>query len=326
VSRNDHERLCLVVNPMSAGGRTGRRLDALRRAADDTFAQWEIRETQGPGHATAIAAEAVEHGFQLVASVGGDGTHSETVNGLFDGSVPRDPEVVFGAVPAGTGSDLVRTVGMPNDLDAALRVLAGGETRSSDVLEARLASQAGGEPLHRLCVNVLSFGMSGEVVRLANRGSKRLGGTVTFLGATLRALASYTPRRARLRWTDAEGDDDEWSGTLVTAFVTNGEYCGGGMRVGRGGSMQDGAVDLVIVPRLPMARQIAGLPRLYSGRVEAIPGVLRRRIVSLEAEGIDVAPVPVEVDGEQPGSLPLHVRVLPGTLRIRGAWNGNERS
>jgi diacylglycerol kinase (ATP) len=124
----------------------------------------------------------------------------------------------------------------------------------------------------------------------------------------------------RLRWTDPEGDDQEWEGSLVTAFIANGQYCGGGMQVGRGGSMQDGAADLVVVPRLPTARLLAGIPRLYTGHVERVRGVLRSRIVSLDAEAVDAAAVPVEVDGEQPGSLPLHVRVLPGTLLVRGTW------
>lgn len=320
MTRNERERLCLVVNPASAGGRTGRRLEALRRAADRCFGRWELRETEGPGHATVLAAEAVAEGFDVVASVGGDGTHSETVNGLFDGAVPRNPDVVFGAVPAGTGSDLVRTVGMPNGLEAALEVLAGGETRRSDVLEARLAS-GDGDPVLRLCVNVLSFGASGEVVRRANRSSKRLGGTATFLGATLSSLVSYRPGVVHLHWTDAEGDDEEWDGPLVAGVVANGEYFGGGMPIGRGSSMQDGLGDLVVVPRLSNARLIAGIPRLYTGRVDRVPGVVRRRMVSLDAEAVDGSGLLVEVDGEQPGTLPLHVRVLPGTLLIRGTWD-----
>lgn len=318
--RNETERLCLVVNPHSAGGATGGRLEALRRAAEERFAEWEIRETQGPGHATAIAAEAVADGFDLVVAVGGDGTASETVNGLFEGSTPRNPEVVFSVIPAGTGSDLVRTLGMPRRLEEAMDDVAASETRPCDVLEVLVKPHGGEEPMHRLCINVTSFGISGDIVHQVNQGSKRFGGTATFLGATLRALASYRPEAVRLSWVDAEGDEGSWEGDLVTAFVANGQYCGGGMWIGRGGSMDDGAADLVLVPRLPLFRQATGLPKLYTGKADQVPGVIRERVVSLEAEAQPDAMVRVDVDGEHPGTLPLKVRVLPSMLKIRGTW------
>ncbi len=320
MTRNDQERLCLVVNPHSAGGGTGRRLDALRRAADRWFTAWEIRETQGPGHATAVAAEAVAHGFDVIASVGGDGTASETVNGLFEHGVARRPGVVFGAVPAGTGSDLVRTLGMPRELDAALAALATGSTRASDVLDVHVTPHGGGALLRRACINVLGFGINGEVVQRANRSAKRLGGTLTFLGASLGAMASYAPPQVDLKWTDAEGDDRAWSGPVMAAFVANGQYCGGGMWVGRGGTMQDGHADLIVVPRLPMLSQLAGLPNLYTGRVDRVSGVIKATAITLEASAPDPGRVLVDVDGEQPGTLPVKVRMLPGMLNVRGLW------
>src|SRR5690606_41058681 len=114
---------------------------------------------------------------------------------------------VFGVIPAGTGSDLVRTLKMPNDLDAAVAVLATGATHSSDVLDVHVTPHDGGDPIRRMCINVAGFGINGDVVRRANASSKRLGGTLTFLGASLGAMASYRPPDVEVTWTDHEGDD-----------------------------------------------------------------------------------------------------------------------
>src|SRR5690606_36884906 len=132
---------------------------------------------------------------------GGDGTVNETVNGLFDGETPRNPEVVFTVVPAGTGSDLKRTLRIPKDTAEAMAVAAHGETRSSDVAALRF-ERADGSPGARICVNVAGIGLNGQVVDRANRSSKRLGGKVTFLAATVQTLATYSPSEIQLRWTD----------------------------------------------------------------------------------------------------------------------------
>jgi len=322
--RNETEQLCLIVNPRSGAGATGQRLDELRREADRWFAQWVLRTTEGPGHATQLAAEAVSEGFGVVVAVGGDGTASETVNGLFEEDHIRDPDVVFTTIPAGTGSDLVRTLRVPKDFEAALRIAATGETRPSDVAHVVYTPPGTDETEGRICVNVAGFGLSGEVVLRANQSSKRFGGTATFLGASMRSLAAYRPAHARVIWTGEDGADHTWEGSLLTAFVANGAYCGGGMWVGRGGSMQDGLLDLVLVPRLPLHKALVNFPRLYMGTTERTAGVMRERIVSLEAESEGVVPVLLDVDGEQPGGLPIRIRVLPGVLKIRGRWGIHE--
>jgi diacylglycerol kinase family enzyme len=316
--KNDRERLCLIVNPHSAGGATRGRLDDLRRAAAASFAEWEVRETNGPRHATAIARQAATEGFGVIAAVGGDGTASETVNGLFEGDRPLNPNVVFSVVPAGTGSDLVRTLAVPRDLDEAFRVLAHGDTRTSDAIHVTSTLESG-ESTSQVGINQAGFGVSAEVVRRSNRSSKQWGGTATFLKATLGAVANYRPAPVRVKWA-ARGEERSWEGPVLLGFTANGRYAGGGMHIGRGASMQDGLLKLILVPEMSLQRILVALPRLYSGHLEAVRGVVVAEAETIEASLIDRGDVPVDVDGEQPGSLPVAVRVLKGTLKIRGQW------
>lgn len=318
--RNEAERLCLIVNPRSGAGATARRLDALRHAADRHFASWDLWQTEGPHHATELAARAVAEGFSVVAAVGGDGTSSEVVNGLFDGQRSRDPEVVFTVVPAGTGSDLVKTLRIPKDLDEAVRVAATGETRASDVA-AYTVARPDAEPTLRLGINVAGFGAQGEVVRRANGSRKRFGGTVTFLDATIRTILTYRPAPVEITWVDAEGSRGAWSGKLANAFLCNGAYCGGGMWIGAGGTMQDGHLDLVVIPELPTLTMLRGVRRLFDGTVDRFRETLRVPVVSLEARAAGDRPVLVDIDGEQPGILPIKVEVLTKSLNVRGLWS-----
>ncbi|MBN1334975.1 MAG: diacylglycerol kinase family lipid kinase [Deltaproteobacteria bacterium] len=322
------ESLCLVVNPRAGSGTAGRRLARLARLAEEVFPTVDVRRTEDRGHASLLARSAAAEGFDVVAAVGGDGTCHEVVNGLMDPGASSGPELpagggrlpVFTVVPFGTGSDLIRSLGIPRDTRAALRLARVGETRSLDVGWARTHGPEG-EQIHRYFVNELSFGMSGEVVARVNRSSKRLGGRVSFLGATLSTLAAARPSSVRITWEGPQGSGS-WDQPFLASFVANGQYCGGGMWVGRGGSMTDGLLDVTVVPALSVLKAIPSLPRLYNGTTDRVPGAVRVLARKVEARALDPAksPIPVETDGEQAGYLPLVLEVRPNALRVCGAW------
>jgi diacylglycerol kinase family enzyme len=305
---------------MSAGGATGRRLDEIREVAGRHFPRFDLRLTQSPGHATEIAAAAAAEGFGLIVAVGGDGTANEVVNGLFEGERPRAPDTVFTAVPAGTGGDLIKTLKIPKDLDGAMRIAATGEDRRSDVLSVEVQGPEGGR-VRRIGINVSGCGLTGDVVALANQSKKRLGGKATFLLSTVRAQLGYRPREAILEWVGADGLRGEWTGSLLVAFVANGQYCGGGMWVGKGGSMQDGLVELTILGPKSIVRQALESARMYDGTLASADGVLRVSVREVACRSLGGVPVRVDVDGEQPGVLPATFRVLPASLILRGRWD-----
>jgi diacylglycerol kinase (ATP) len=303
-----------VVNPRSGGGATGRKLEALRGLAADHFTDAQFVLTDAQGHATVLAERAARGGAHLVVAVGGDGTASEVVNGLMRLERGRP---VFAVLPCGTGSDLVKTLRMPPDLASAVRVVATGSTKPVDVLHMRFAPHEGEEPVIRYCINVCGFGLPGEVVRRVNLGSKRLGGFATFLKATVRGLLAYRPLRTRISWVDADGVAGSWEGRLVTAFVANGAYCGGGMWVGRGGRIDDGFADLVIVPDVATRKLLFATPHLYRGTIERVKEVLSARVSELTVELVESGFQLVECDGEQPGKVPAKIRVMPKALEVR---------
>ncbi len=319
-SRNKSERICLIVNPRAGAGRAGARLDELKQAVDRAFEQWEVRLTEGPRHATALAAEAALSGARIVAAVGGDGTCHEVVNGLFDGDQPRAPQVIFTTIPFGTGSDLQKTLCIPRPLHEALWIAATGITLPSDVGHVELTTDSGTQT--ELFINVAGFGTNGAVVRLANKMDKRWGGTATFFAATLRASLDYKAAQVTVRWESPDGPGT-WTGKVTSGFISNGAYCGGGMWVGKGGTMQDGHFDLTILPEAPLPRLILESRRLYDGTIEKITGAVRVRASRIDVSAPPEGEIFLDLDGESPGKLAASFRVLPRALHVRGGWLHN---
>jgi diacylglycerol kinase (ATP) len=323
------ERPFFIVNPRSAGGETGRAWDTrLRARAIAAFpgARWAL--TSGPGHAAALADAAAHEGADLVVAVGGDGTVNEVVNGLMGVSLTdeatalrsaegaRWPSValherpILGILPRGTGCDFVRSLAVPKDFGQALDVLRNGQTVDADLCEMEFGTDRGG-PCRRYSMNMCGCGATGEVSRRVNRADRPRHGFVAFLLASLRAAASYRPRAVEIT---VPGEAPRHV-MLKALFVCNGQYCGGGMRIGRGALLDDGRMKVVEVGPVGPARSLLNAFRLYTGHVDGVPGVRVYDATTLTVSS--PYEVLVDCDGEQPGTLPVTYTLRPGAARIR---------
>lgn len=308
-AQNQGERLVVIANPRSAGGRTGAWRDQLQRMVARAFAQAEVRWTQGPGHASELATKAAEEA-DIVAALGGDGTCHEVVNGLVRNGEAVNRRVIFTVLPSGTGGDLKRSLEIPGSLEGALWIASTGMTLPLDLGRVQWA---GGR--EKVFVNVAGFGANAEVCRRANLSSKRWGGAATFLSSIVSTLGDYRPERVRWWWTGPDGDEEQVLPTL-SAFCGNGHYCGAGLWVGKGGSMADGLFDLTLLRPFPLARVPGMLPRAYNGTLGEAEGAIRRKVRRLEAR----SPIALELDGEPQGEEPAAITVLPRILQVRGGW------
>lgn len=302
----------LVVNPASAAGRTGRHFDAIARAIRAALGDFECAFTRAPGDGSRLAREALDGGSRLVVAVGGDGTASEVIDGLTHEGAPRHPDALFGFVPRGTGGDLRRTLGLPEELHSAARALASGNEAVIDLGRIEFAGPRG-EPQVRHFANVAGLGISGEVSRLVNRGVKLPSGRLSFMLASARALLSWSDRPVRWRV-----DDGPWQEERLTALsVCNGRYFGGGMQVAPGARMEDGLFDVVAWKGFGLSDFVAKRRMLYDGTHVTLSNTRVVRARRVEAEAVGDAEVLLDVDGESPGTLPARFTLLPGALRIR---------
>jgi diacylglycerol kinase family enzyme len=251
----------------------------------------EVERTRGSRDAERIAREGVRAGVERLLVAGGDGTLSEVVTGLIAAGLGGEAEI--GLLPLGTGGDFARSLGIPVDLDGAIDLLVRGRARAVDAGRVHYRDRSGREA-SSCFANVTSLGVSGLVDELVNRAPKFLGGTASYLIGTLRGLARYRCQP-----------------------VTLGSWFGGGMRVAPGARIDDGLLDLVVVPELGRLRLLARLPTLYGGGHLRDPRAVHRRGRVLEADA-PPGEVWLDVDGEPLGTLPARIESLPGAVRMIG--------
>lgn len=296
-----------VVNPASANGSTGRRWPEMAQVAATAGLVGDAFVTEGPGEAAQLAQRACEDGAGLVVAVGGDGTVNEVVNGLMRASPER--RAALAVVPRGTGMDFARSFGISRDVGGAIAVAHDGALRTLDVGHAAYVAWDG-SPREQYFAGFGSAGMSGAIARRANASSKALGGRVSFLWATLAVYA---------RWKNTDVtvalDGDRREARMLDVVVCNVRYLNGGMQLCPGAEPDDGIFDVLLIGDITKRDLAVTLPKVYRGThlPHAKAELVRATAVAVDAP----TPLPVEVDGEQPGTTPITFSVVPKALRLR---------
>jgi diacylglycerol kinase (ATP) len=212
-------------------------------------------------------------------------------------------------IPFGTGMDFARSHGIPRKLDAAVDVAREGRVATIDA--GRVSYKAwDGSAEEAFFANIASAGMSGAVARRANTTSKALGGRVSFFAALVRVFAGW--RNTELR---VEAGGESRSGKMTNLIVANGRYQGGGMLIAPEAEPDDGLFDVLVIGDITKRDFVLNVGKIYRGTHLSHPKIelLRSAAVSVDAE----VPVPIELDGEQPGTTPARFEVVPGALRLR---------
>jgi len=253
---------------------------------------------------TELAREAADGGAKLLVVVGGDGSVNEVANGI----AGRDG-VEIAVVARGTGWDFVRTYGIPRKIGAAVLVAMEGSTREIDLGRVTYRAWSGDDAVHWFA-NVASVGMSGAIAQRANETTKALGGKISYLWATFAVFSGWQNDVVHV-----EVDAERRSGRMHDVVVANGRYFGGGMMICPDAAPDDGVFDVLLIGDLTKRDLMTTLPKTFRGKHLPHPKaeVLRGARVTVDA----AEPLPLELDGEQPGTTPCVFEVVPRALRVR---------
>ncbi len=292
-----------LVNPASANGKTGKRWPEIARAAHAAGLRGEAIFSERPGQLGDLAREAANEGATLLVVVGGDGTVHEVVNGI----AGREG-VELALIPRGTGWDFARTHKVPKRLDVALRIAKDGQARTFDL--GRATYRTNGSERTTWFANMASVGMSGAVAAKANSTTKALGAKTSYLYALGTVFARWKNVELRVRV-----DEEERSGLMEDTIVAVGRYLAGGMMITPDAEPDDELFDVLLIGDLTKTELVRVMPKIYRGTHLPHPKgeVLRGRTVSIEADD----PLPIQLDGEQPGTTPVRFEIAPAAIRLR---------
>ena len=295
----------LIVNPAAGAGKTVRKWPHIMARLRSIDLRFDYDITEAPGHARKLAKDAVARGYELVVSVGGDGTINEVVNGLYDtGSIA---DVMFGIIGTGTGGDYIRTIGIPRaPLEACQRLKV---PRKVTVDVGVIEYLSDDETVRRLFVNFAGMGFDAEIVKTTTQKYKTLNATVAYLAGLLSSLLFYKNKTVTLN-VDGEAIQEK----VCTVLVSNGKYGGGGMFAAPEADISDGLLDVLIIGDLSKPDLLWSLPRVYRGTHLTHPKVTLKKARDIEIRSDDS--VSLQADGELLGGLPARFYVLPSLLNV----------
>lgn len=288
--------VALLTNPASGRGRGGRMLAHAVRALEAAGLAVTVHSTRAAGDEASLAACACRDGCEVLAVLGGDGTWSQAASGVIEAGFGDTTPLAF--LSAGTGNDLVKSLGIPSaDYSAMARLIAGGKYRYMD------AGRAG----ERIFVNAAGFGFDAAVLERTLRPG-RLRGNLVYVVAALRELFGY-------RGLEVAIDGKNVEPRMMLVFA-NGQWFGGTFHIAPAAGVEDGQLDMIAVrDASPLARLwlfisvILGR-HLRHGSVEH----RKSRAFLLRFPG----PPNAQVDGElvRMPSAEVRVEVLPRALRV----------
>lgn len=241
--------------------------------------------------------------------VGGDGSVNEVVNGIGEAA-----NVELAVIARGTGWDFIRTFDIPRDLDGAIDVALNGDVREIDAGRVSYRTWAG-EEASAYFANVASAGISGAIAKRANESSKALGGKVSYYWSTFAVFFGWQTGVMRV-----SVDEEAREGRMIDVMVANGRFLGGGMMMCPEAEPDDGLLDVLLIGDVTKLDLMFVLPKTYKGKHLPHPRLepLRGRLVTIDAD----EPLPIELDGEQPGTTPARFEIVPKALRVRVPVSG----
>lgn len=311
-------RARLIVNPQAGADRAlefvPRIVERLRPLVRDL----DITIPADAGDAELAAARAANEGCDALYVAGGDGTLNAALRGLTSRGAAGTMPV--GVIPLGTGNDFAKALGLGEEPEPALDAL----------LEARVIHVDLGTLNDRPFANTSAGGFIADVSESVTETLKNTAGKLAYLVGGARALVGTEPFSARLVVQGAERSAAVDSQLDVQLFaVCNARFIGGGYPIAPAAMIDDGLLDVLVVPRMPMLQFVTVLQRLSAGQHTDDPSVVHFRAAAFDME-FDRT-VRVNTDGEvldadrcryrvRPRAVPFFCGAQPQSTTPPAAW------
>ena len=291
----------LILNGKSAA-------DDVVRSAVNTLREegipLDVRVSWEHGDATRYVAEAIADGAACVIAGGGDGTLGEVATALARREENADGLPSLAVLPLGTANDFATAAGIPADLLAALRLVRDTTPQPIDLLHVDA------DGTDHWCINLASGGFGTEVTVETDEGLKKLLGGLAYFVTGMARMGRIEPITAHVH-----GDGFQWDGALLALGIGNGRQAGGGQVLCPDALVNDGMLDLTVIPELrgELGTTVATL--LKEGRLAALDQVAERtRLREVTVESPDR--LVLNLDGEPVQATRFRIACTRGRVRM----------
>ncbi len=280
-------KIAVILNPAARGEKAKSMGDKIKRMAHGS----SFFLSPARGHTRLLARKAVEDGYKTIVAAGGDGTINEVVNGI------AGADVALGILPVGTMNVFAAELGLPaNNLRECWELIEDGHCRKVDLPRAN----------RQYFVQLAGVGLDAQVVKETSWNFRKNFGPLSYVISATQIAARKPPRLV----VDAGGELREGSFVLIG----NGRFYGGPFTIFKNARIDDGKLDVLIFKNLGYLDIVRYLNAIVFGTHASLSDVeyfqTEKATIRSEQE------VPIEVDGELMGNLPVSFRFSPRKLKV----------
>jgi len=299
----------IIINPKSGKKRFRQQMKYLFETLKREEIHFEYKVTKFAGHAVKIAKLFAEKGVQNFLVLGGDGTISEVINGIFSADIEQTSSLKIALIPRGTGNDWGRFWGLTSDYNHSVDVFLTGKTQRIDIGKVEYVLE--GEHQTRFFINSVGLGLDATVVNITCQLKKYLGShSFLYTLALLGAVFNYRSHKATIRSVDRNIDEK-----MFTMDVANGCFSGGGLKQTPFALPYDGLLDVMVAKKPIVFDIISGLRMLFNGKLLDHPVIESFQTKSLTVQCHKKALI--EADGIiVNGASPYVISIIPKAIQM----------
>lgn len=290
------------------GGYAGKKklaqhIEEVLKAGTHTYS---IQLTNAANDTTEFVYKGTQYRYTHIIIAGGDGSINEAVNGILKST---RTDVVLGILPCGTGNDFVKTTGSPQTVEGLLNAIDNNSVQTIDVGHAEFTG-TDGHTQERYFANITDVGLGGLAAQLLSSTPKWFGSFLTYQYIILRSFLSYKPQPIHVK-----ADTFTYAGDIMNFVMANGKYFGSGLGVAPDAGLQDGRLNGVVIGPIGFWDYLKNLSRIRACKKVEHPQLQYHTFTTLTIQSAE-AEVPIDMDGEFVGFLPMTVRVRPAAIKV----------
>jgi YegS/Rv2252/BmrU family lipid kinase len=303
-----NKKIMAVINPVSAGGKTAAVWPNMSKHFKKEINNLTEKYTKEPGDAVRIAREAVELNYDYLLAVGGDGTVNEIINGMLMVKAQNiNTKLIIYA--QGTGSDLNRSLRLPNKIDKFISLIKRERIKKIRVVEAQFLNLEK-QKEKRYFFNVADCGMGAEVAKKLNKNKKITSGSLNYILRIFQVLFNYQNKEVKI-----EADNKLiYQGKINTAVIAHGNYFGGGIKVAPEADLYSDKLNLILLKNFSRLGIVLNLIKGYKGKHLSHPLVdsyQAKKITIMTKESVEL-----ELDGESVGSCGASFKISDREISV----------
>ena len=296
----------IILNPMADMGNAWKVADDLRPIINE-YGNADWSGTVYPTHATELAQQAGEQGYDMIIAMGGDGTVHEVVNGIM--RLPEDKRPILGVVPVGSGNDFAHAIGVPMESDHALDHALKSQPSTIDL--GVMTDEHGRKEYFD---NTLGIGFD-TIVTIRSHKLPLLRGFAMYLTAVLQTIfLNNTPVKMQI-----ETDDKKWEQSNLLLTLCNGPREGGGFLIAPDAKVDDGILHYAMIVNVSRLMMLRIVPEVMNGTHGKFKEVTLDSCKTMKITAD--SPMYIHADGEIYTSFGSNLRkltfeILPSALKV----------